>query len=69
MRRNRDVTPAEAARRLGVGLDYIYALLWAGKIAGHKDGGKWRISEQALAKRLQSVSRLKKDQPTVVANV
>jgi len=59
MRGNREVTPAEAARRLGVGLDYIYALLWAGKIAGHKDGGRWRISEQALVKRLKSVSRAK----------
>jgi excisionase family DNA binding protein len=61
MKEDRGLSPAEVARRLGVGLDFVYALLWAGKLAGHKDGRKWRISEQALAKRLKSVSRAKED--------
>jgi hypothetical protein len=30
-RKDKELSAVEAARRLGVGLDYLYSLLWTGK--------------------------------------
>ena len=43
----------EAARRLGVGLDYLYSLLWTEKLQGRKVGKQWRIPSQAVETRLK----------------
>jgi excisionase family DNA binding protein len=48
-----EVSAVEAARRLGIGLDYLYSLLWTRKLAGRKVGRSWRIPESAIAGRLR----------------
>ena len=52
-----EVSAIEAARKLGVGLDYVYSLLWTGKLAGHKVGKVWRIPALAVAERLKALER------------
>jgi len=47
------VSAVEAARRLGVGLDYLYSLLWTGKLAGQKIGRVWRVPAKAVQERLE----------------
>lgn len=42
------ITAIEGARKLGVGLDYFYSLLWTGKIVGEKKGRKWEVSTTSL---------------------
>jgi excisionase family DNA binding protein len=48
-----EISAIEAARRLGVGLDYLYSLLWTGKLEARKVNGRWRISIEALDQRLK----------------
>ncbi|HLJ85727.1 MAG TPA: excisionase family DNA-binding protein [Candidatus Angelobacter sp.] len=48
-----EITAVEAARRLGVGLDYLYSLLWTGKLKGHKVGKQWRIPAEAIQARMK----------------
>ena len=42
------ISAIESARRLGVGLDYSYSLLWTGKLAGRKVGRQWRVPADAV---------------------
>jgi excisionase family DNA binding protein len=51
--KNQEVSAIEAARRLGVGLDYLYSLLWTGKLQGRKVGKQWRIPAEAVEARLK----------------
>ncbi len=51
MAKETEVSAVEAARRLGVGLDYLYSLLWTRKLAGRKAGRHWRIPESAVVER------------------
>lgn len=53
MRKETEVSAVEAARRLGVGLDYLYSLLWTGKLQGRKVGRRWRIPAEAVEARLK----------------
>ena len=48
-----EVGAIEAARRLRVGLDYLYSLLWTGKLRGRKVGKQWRIPSEAIEERLK----------------
>jgi excisionase family DNA binding protein len=48
-----EVSAVEAARRLGVGLDYLYSLLWTGKIRARKIGRRWRVSAEAIEAKLK----------------
>jgi excisionase family DNA binding protein len=48
-----EVSAIEAARKLGVGLDYLYSLLWTGKLAGRKVDRRWRIPNEAVESRLK----------------
>lgn len=48
-----DLSAVEAARMLGVGLDYLYSLLWTGKLQARKVGKKWRIPADAVEARLK----------------
>ncbi|GAC1432098.1 MAG: hypothetical protein NVS1B11_02940 [Terriglobales bacterium] len=58
MKKVRDeVSAIEAARKLGVGLNYLYSLLWTGKLAGHKVGKVWRIPALAVVDRLRALER------------
>jgi excisionase family DNA binding protein len=54
MAKEREVSAVEAARKLGVGLDYLYSLLWTGKLKGRKVGKQWRISAEAVEARLKT---------------
>jgi excisionase family DNA binding protein len=49
-----EITVAEAARKLGVALTYVYSLLWAGKLEGRKINKQWRVSAEAVEMRLRS---------------
>jgi excisionase family DNA binding protein len=51
--KEKEVSAIEAARRLGVGLDYLYSLLWTGQLAGRKAGKQWRIPVEAVQARLK----------------
>jgi len=55
MAKNKELGAIEAARKLGVGLDYLYSLLWTGKLQGRKVGKQWRIPAQAVEERLKTV--------------
>jgi excisionase family DNA binding protein len=48
-----EITVAEAARRLGVAIPYLYSLVWAGKLKAHKVNKQWRISAEAVETRLK----------------
>jgi excisionase family DNA binding protein len=48
-----EITAIEAARRLGIGLDYLYGLIWTGKLDGRKVGKRWRIPVSAVERRLK----------------
>lgn len=53
MREEKYLPPITAARRLGVGLDYLYKQLWTGKLTGKKVNGRWRIPLAAIEERLR----------------
>jgi excisionase family DNA binding protein len=53
MKQEKELSAIEAARRLGVGLDYLYSLLWTGKLQGRKVGKKWSIPADAVETRLR----------------
>jgi excisionase family DNA binding protein len=50
----REISVAEAARKLGVSLTYLYSLLWTGKLKARKVNRQWRISADAVAARLKA---------------
>jgi excisionase family DNA binding protein len=54
MSKENEVSAVEAARRLGVGLDYVYSLIWTGKLEGRKVNQRWLVSETSVAKRLKA---------------
>jgi excisionase family DNA binding protein len=49
-----EITPRETAMRLGVRLDGVYSLLWAGKIRGRKVNGRWLISAADVGERIRA---------------
>jgi excisionase family DNA binding protein len=51
---NQEISAAEAARRLGVAISYLYSLVWSGKLEARKVKGQWRISANAVESRLQA---------------
>ena len=54
MARMNERTPREAAQRLRVRLDVVYALLWAGKLPARKQDGRWLIPASAVEARLKA---------------
>lgn len=48
-----EISAIEAARRLGVGLDYVYGLVWTGKLRGRKVQNRWRIAAESVESRLK----------------
>jgi excisionase family DNA binding protein len=53
MPKDRCVSPNAAARRLGISVDYLYKLLWAGKLKGQKINERWRVPVAAIEDRLK----------------
>jgi excisionase family DNA binding protein len=54
MTKGRELSAREAAQRLGVRLDSLYALIWAGKLAAHKSDGLWHVAASAVEERLRA---------------
>jgi excisionase family DNA binding protein len=50
----REISIAEAARRLGTTLTYVYSLVWSGKLPARKINRLWQISADAVAARLKA---------------
>jgi hypothetical protein len=57
MRKTEFLSPREAAIRLGISLNAIYALLWAGKLQGRKEDNQWQVSADAVAARIKAKER------------
>lgn len=53
MSKSKEVTPKVAAQTLGVNLQFLYQLIWSGKLPGRKVSGTWRIPRQAIEERLK----------------
>ncbi len=49
----KEMSAIEAARKLGVGLDYLYSLVWTGKLDARKVNRQWRVSAEAVETRLR----------------
>lgn len=57
----RDLTPRAAAQKLGIRLDAVYSMIWAGRLSAHKHDGRWYVPTSAIEKRLKAqVRRLRK---------
>lgn len=54
----KELSPAQAARMLGVGLDFVYVLLRSGKLAARKQDRQWLVSEDSVNARIKSLQRL-----------
>jgi len=46
-----ELTAIEACQQLGVGLDYLYRLLYAKRLPARKVQGTWRVSAAAVIER------------------
>lgn len=47
----RKLTVRQAAQALGVRLDSLYSLIWAGRLPARKMDGRWLIDATAIEKR------------------
>jgi excisionase family DNA binding protein len=52
----RTITPAEAAKKLNVGRNFVYDLLVSGKLRAEKKGKQWCIPEEAIQERLERLA-------------
>jgi excisionase family DNA binding protein len=52
--KQKELTTAEAAQRLGIRLDYLSMLLRSGKIAGRKHDGRWLVSAVAVSAKINA---------------
>ncbi len=50
----KQLTVSQASRTLGITLDYIYRLIYAGKLAARKSEGRWLIPVSAIESRLKA---------------
>ncbi len=48
-----ELTVIEASRMLGLTLDSLYRLIYAGRLPARKVGRKWRIPTKAVKARLE----------------
>ena len=53
MTKTEEVSAREAAQILEVNLQFLYQLIWSGKLPGRKVAGTWRISKAAIEARLK----------------
>jgi len=54
-RQNSELSVAEAARKLGVGLQYAYTLIYSGRLKARRVNGRWLVSSQAVIERQKIV--------------
>jgi len=47
-----EFTAQQAARKLGITMDALYRLIYAGRLAATKDGKRWLIPHTAVEARL-----------------
>jgi len=50
---DRELTVIEATRKLGITLDALYRLIYAGKLPARKENGKWLIPASSVEKRFK----------------
>ena len=53
MKNSMELSAVQAARKLGVSLDFVYRLLMTGKLNGRKADKQWRIPVEAVEARLK----------------
>jgi len=46
------LSPREVAVRLGISLNSVYALLWAGKLAATRSDKRWQILRSSVDERI-----------------
>jgi excisionase family DNA binding protein len=51
------MSACEAARTLGVSLNYLYLMLRVGRLAATRVDGKWQIQAQAVRQRLVELEK------------
>jgi excisionase family DNA binding protein len=51
------MSPSEAARKLGISLDAVYKLIYAGKLTAQKTKGLWIIAANSVSQRLARKGR------------
>ena len=49
----KDLTVIDATRRLGISLDALYRLIYAGKLDARKVDGRWVVSGPSVEARLK----------------
>jgi predicted site-specific integrase-resolvase len=54
MKNHLEISPREAAVRLGIRLDVLYPLLRIGRLQARKKDGRWLVSAADVAKRVQN---------------
>jgi hypothetical protein len=54
MRNKRAMSPRDAAQKLDLRLDTVYALLWAGRLRGQKREGRWYVAADSVTERLKA---------------
>lgn len=50
---NRELTAQQATRRLGITMDALYRLIYAGRLPARKERKRWLIPAQAVEARLK----------------
>jgi excisionase family DNA binding protein len=53
----KELTIVETARKLGITLDALYRLIYAGRLPARKHGRRWLIPSVAVLARLRSKER------------
>lgn len=54
MKSSLEISPREAAVRLGIRLDVLYPLLRIGRLRARKKDGRWLVSAADVAERAQN---------------
>jgi excisionase family DNA binding protein len=57
------MTPAEAARALNIGRNFLYDLIASGKLEAKKEGKQWRIPERSVQERREQLAQNDSMQP------
>jgi excisionase family DNA binding protein len=60
MSAEKTLSPRQAALKLHVGMQRLYALLYSGKLRATKQGNRWVIPESAVAERSRQVEEFQK---------
>jgi excisionase family DNA binding protein len=49
-----EISARKAAQQLGIRLDAVYALIWAGRLPARKVNGLWQIPSSAVDERIKT---------------